>query len=85
MGLIDQPPTDRPPREPSVQHWQLPAPPSRGLRLLVFAAIVVVIAAIAVWIVAFAYTLSLASPAPSDTGGNAQSILLMVGAYRPPA
>lgn len=85
MGLIDQPPTDRPTGEPRVQYWQLPGPPSRGLRLLVFAAVVVVIAVIAVWIVAFAYTLSLASPAPSDAGGNAQSILLMPGAYRPPA
>ncbi len=85
MALIDHPPTDRPPGEPRVQYWQLPAPPSRGLRLLVFAAIVVVIAVIAVLIVAFAYTLPLAAPTPSDTGGNAQSILLMPDRHRPPA
>jgi Tfp pilus assembly protein PilX len=47
------------------QHWQRPSPPSRGIRLLVFAAIVVVIAVIAVSIIALLYTFPLSTPTPT--------------------
>ena len=42
-------------------HWEQPSPPSRGMRLLVFAAVVVVIAVIAVAIIALVYTALLTS------------------------
>lgn len=45
-------------------HWQQPGPPSRGMRLLVFAAVVVVIAVVAVSIVALLYT-ALLTPTPT--------------------
>lgn len=37
-------------------HWQQPSPPSRGMRLFVFAAGVIVLAAIVVSIVALLFT-----------------------------
>ena len=45
-------------------HWQQPGPPSRGLRLLVFGAVVLVIAVIAVSIVALLYAFPLSTPSP---------------------
>lgn len=42
------------------QHWQQPGPPSRGIRLLVFAALVVAILVIAIAVISFFYTLSVA-------------------------
>ena len=45
-------------------HWHQPSPPSRGMRLLVFAAVVVVIAVVAVSIVALLYT-ALLTPTPT--------------------
>jgi len=47
------------------QHWQQPGPPSRGLRLLVFGAVVLVIAVIAVSIIALLYTFPLSTPSPT--------------------
>ena len=46
-------------------HWQQPRPPSRGMRLLVFAAVVVVITVIAVSIIALLYTALLSTPSPT--------------------
>ena len=53
-------------------HWQLPRPPSRGMRLIVFAAVVVVIA---VSIIALLYTALLTSTPtqhgpPQTTAGS---------------
>ncbi len=45
-------------------HWQQPSPPSRGLRLLVFAAVVVVIIVVTVSIIALLYT-ALLTPTPT--------------------
>jgi hypothetical protein len=45
-------------------HWQQPGPPSRRLRLLVFGAVVLVIAVIAVSIIALLYT-ALLTPTPT--------------------
>ncbi len=44
--------------------WQQPSPPSRGMRLLVFAAVVVVISVVAVSIIALLYT-ALLTPSPA--------------------
>ena len=40
------------------QHWQQPGPPSRGLRLLVFAAVVVLIMVIAFATYSLLFTMS---------------------------
>ena len=45
-------------------HWQQPGPPSRGLRLLVFAAVVVVILVIGFATIALLYT-ALLTPTPT--------------------
>jgi len=50
--------------EPMTQHWQQPGPPSRGLRLLVFAAVVVVILVIGFATIALLYT-ALLTPTPT--------------------
>ncbi len=42
------------------QHWQQPGPPSRGIRLLVFAALVVASLVIAIAVISFFFTLSVA-------------------------
>lgn len=39
------------------QHWQQPGPPSRGMRLLVFAALVVAILVIAIVAISFVFTM----------------------------
>ncbi|HEY5471634.1 MAG TPA: hypothetical protein VIK32_00425 [Candidatus Limnocylindrales bacterium] len=46
------------------QHWQQPGPPSRGLRLLVFAAVVVVILVIAFAAYSLFFTMSV-TPVPN--------------------
>ena len=46
------------------QHWQQPGPPSRGLRLLVFAAVVVVIIVIALATYSLFFTMSV-TPVPN--------------------
>ena len=42
------------------QHWQQPGPPSRGMRLLVFAALVVGILVIAITVISFVFTMLVA-------------------------
>ena len=46
-------------------HWQQPSPPSRGLRLLVFAAVVVVIIVIALATYSLLYTMPV-TPVPNS-------------------
>lgn len=45
-------------------HWQQPSPPSRGMRLLVFAAVVVVIMVIALGTYSLLFTMSV-TPVPN--------------------
>jgi len=39
------------------QHWQQPGPPSRGMRLFVFAALVVAILVIAIAVISLVFTM----------------------------
>jgi hypothetical protein len=45
-------------------HWQQPGPPSRGLRLLVFAAVVVAILVVAFAVYSLLFTMSV-TPVPT--------------------